>query len=146
MTEFKVGDRVRCISVAYEDRSCMLNKVGTIKDPNVGDGTAGVAFDDDVNGHTLGGRCKDGHGWWMCPGQLKKVTDTTKVIIYTQGRTVTAKLLREKECIAQAVAKCSPDDDFDVLVGAQIALQRLVEQQGSKFVLNTKMFKDIEVL
>jgi hypothetical protein len=39
-----------------------------------------------------------------------------------------------------------PNDTLDPLVGAQIALQRLVEQHGSKFVVNSKMFNDVEVI
>lgn len=142
LSELKVGNRVRCIYVMDTEKSCMLNKVGTIKEIDTDDNTVGMVFDDNVGGHTLEGKCKDGYGWWMLPKQLKKVNDTSKVIIYTQGHTVTAKLLREKKCIAQAVAKCSPDDDFDILVGTQIALQRLVDKQGAKHVVNLNAFHD----
>lgn len=143
MTKFKVGDRVRCVSKYDCDP---VGKVGTVKVVEDAVSSIGVEFDDNVDGHTCGESCKDGHGWWLRSDELKKIGCHDKIIIYAQDITVTAKLLRDKECVAQAVAKCSPDDDFDVLVGAQIALQRLVEQQGSKFVLNTKALKGIEVL
>lgn len=143
MTEFKVGDRVRCIS---KRESELLNKVGTVKVIDNISPSIGVEFDDKIYGHECDGSCKSGHGWWLSPKDLKKIGSQAKIIIYAQDNTVTVKLISNKACVAQAVAKCSPNDDFDVLVGAQIALQRLVEKQGSKFVLNTKMFKDIEVL
>ena len=143
MTKFKVGDRVRYISKFDEE---LFNKVGTVKVLDKVSPSIGVEFDDKFYGHTCDGTCKEGHGWWLSPNDLVKIGSHDKVIIYAQDNTVTAKLLRDKACVAQAVAKCSPDDDFDVLVGAQIALQRLVEQQGSKFVLNTKAFKNIELL
>lgn len=146
MATFKVGDRVRCVRVGRYDKQTILNKVGTIKVVD-GDNSIGVAFDADIDGHSLAGRCKNHHGYWLASNQLEKCTDTSKVIIYVQGRTTTAKLLCDKECVAQAVAKCSPDDAFDVLVGAQIALQRLAEQQNAKIVVNTKAFgKDIELI
>ena len=143
MTEFKVGDRVRCISKHDSD---LFNKVGTVKVLDSVSPSVGVEFDDEIHGHACDGSCKDGHGWWLAPKDLVKIGSQDKIIIYAQDSTVTAKLISNKACVAQAVAKCSPDDNFDVLVGAQIALQRLVEQQGSKFVLNTKAFKDIELL
>ena len=147
MTKFKVGDRVRCVRVSKYDKQELLNEVDTIKVIDGFDNSIGVAFDADINGHSLDGRCKNYHGWWLNSNQLEKYKDTSKVIIYAQGRTVTAKLLCDKECVAQAVAKCSPDDAFDVLVGAQIALQRLVAQQNAKIVVNTKAFgKDIELI
>ena len=143
MAKFNVGDRVRCIS---KHESYLLDRVGTVKVLDGVSPSVGVEFDDKFYGHDCNGTCKEGHGWWLSPNDLVKIGSHDKVIIYVQDNTVTAKLLRDKACVAQAVAKCSPDDDFDVLVGAQIALQRLVEQQGSKFVLNTKAFKDIELL
>ncbi len=145
MTKFKVGDRVRCVRVSKYDKQELLNEVGTIKVIEEDGTSIGVAFDADINGHSLAGRCINNHGWWIAPNQLERCID--KVIIYVQGRTVTAKLLCDKECVAQAVAKCSPDDAFNVLVGAQIALQRLAEQQDAKIVVNTKAFgKDIELI
>ena len=145
MATFKVGDRVRCVRVGKYDKQELLNEVGTIKVTDEDGTSIGVAFDADVDGHSLAGMCKNNHGWWVSSNQLERCID--KVIIYAQGRTVTAKLLCDKECVAQAVAKCSPDDAFNVLVGAQIALQRLAAQQDAKIVVNTKAFgKDIELI
>ena len=27
--------------------------------------SVGVYWDNNIDGHALGGRCKDGHGWWI---------------------------------------------------------------------------------
>lgn len=142
MTEFKVGDRVRCVNRAI----ATYNKIGIVRHKGVT--RLAVDYDDFTDGHSFDGAygCRPNHGWWTDADDLQKINTSGKVIIYAQGNTVTAKLVEDKKITDSAVAKCSPDDSFDVLVGAQIALQRLVEQQGSKFVLNTKMFKDIEVL
>ena len=143
MAEFKVGDRVRCVSQYYKG---LFSKVGTVKSKDT-DGTYAIEFDDMIHGHDCDGKCKERHGWWLLPDKLKKIESLDKIIIYAQDNTVTAKLLCDKCCVAQAVAKCSPDDAFDVLVGAQIALQRLVAQQNAKIVVNTKAFsKDIELI
>lgn len=80
---------------------------------------------------------------------LEKVRNDndSKIIIMANDGTVTAKLVSGKISVAAATAKCSPEDDFNLLVGAQIALQRLAEQQNAKIVVNTKAFgKDIELI
>lgn len=144
MTKFKYGDRVRCIEDDTNART--VGKVGTVIEIN-DHGTIGVAFDEDVAGHSLCGRAYMGHGWFLRENELVTVDVVDlKVIIITKGKTTTAKLMSGKECVAKAVAKCSPNDTLDPLVGAQIALQRLVEQRGSKFVVNSKMFNDVEVI
>ena len=49
-----------------------------------------------------------------------------KIIITSDGKTTTAKLIEGKNTIKKATAKCSPDDIFDFIVGAELAFQRLV--------------------
>ncbi len=143
MATFKVGDRVRCVeSFANADT---VGELGTIVAK--GSDSWGVAFDKYINGHSLDGECEAGYGWWIPEDMLEKVHNDSKIIIMADGYTVTAKLVRDKNCVAVAIAKCSPEDDFNLLVGAQIALQRLAEQQNAKIVVNTKVFgKDIELI
>ena len=57
--KFKVGDRIQCLS---KDTRRYL-KTGTVVVPGIVN--AGVEFDEYVNGHSLEGRCKDGHGWYV---------------------------------------------------------------------------------
>jgi hypothetical protein len=49
-----------------------------------------------------------------------------KILITTDGKTTTARLLEGKKTIKSAKAKCSPDDEFDFKTGAKIAFQRLM--------------------
>ena len=49
-----------------------------------------------------------------------------KILITTDGKTTTARLLEGKKTIKTAEAKCSPDDEFDFKTGAKIAFQRLM--------------------
>lgn len=144
MTKFKYGDRVRCVKDDANDR--VVGKVGTVIDFHSKE-VVGVTFDEDVNGHSMSGRTYIGHGWYLKESELELVdASDTKVIITIKDKTTTAKMMVGKRCVVKAVAKCSPNDTLDPLVGAQIALQRLVEQRGSKFVVNSKMFNDVEVI
>lgn len=145
MATFKVGDRVRCVeSFANTDT---VNELGTIVAKGSSPAMYGVNFDKFIHGHSLDGKSINGHGWWIPEDMLEKVRNDSKIIIMADGYTVTAKLVRDKNRVAVATAKCSPEDDFNLLVGAQIALQRLAEQQNAKIVVNTKAFgKDIELI
>lgn len=49
-----------------------------------------------------------------------------KIVITTDGCTTTAKMYRDKSVVGVQTTKCHPDDRFDFLVGAKIALDRLV--------------------
>lgn len=59
----KVGDRV---IYRHESKSFRLNGLkGTVICPMRGNWEdVGVCFDEKINGHDLGGRCKNGHGFW----------------------------------------------------------------------------------
>lgn len=48
-----------------------------------------------------------------------------KIVVTTDGKTTTAKLYNGKTVVKTAEAKCSPDDEFDFLVGAYLAVSRL---------------------
>lgn len=142
--EFKKGDRVVCIQNP-RDNCRLLNKVGTVvSTTSYG---VGVAFDEDIDGHTLGRRCVRGCGWWLPKECITPATcNNYKVVITIEGNTTIAKFYCGDECVEQEIAKCNPSDKFDPLVGAQIALQRIVGAHGSKFVVNSEMFNDVEVI
>ena len=68
-------------------------------------------------------------------------------IITIEDKVTTATLMKGRLVLGTAKARCSPNDRFDPLVGAQIAIQRLAKQFGSKMVVNGGMFDDnIEVV
>lgn len=74
--KFKVGDRVVCTaSIAYSNRP--KGKRGTVRGFS-GDGWVQVEFDVDVGGHSLDGKCKDGHGL-VCPFDKLKVEQYKEV-------------------------------------------------------------------
>jgi len=45
----------------------IINQLGTIVEiQGEDDGSVGIIFDNDINGHDLGRYdCEEGHGWWM---------------------------------------------------------------------------------
>ena len=146
MSEVKVGDRVRAIR---DDRDRRLEvKIGSVVE--VEGFCIGVDFDSEINGHTCGGLARMGHGWYLPDSYLEyagRCNEYNKVIITIEDKTTIATLMKGRLVLGMAKARCSPNDRFDPLVGAQIAIQRLAKQFGSKFVVNDGMFDDnIEVV
>lgn len=59
--DFKLGDKVRCIR---SDKYRKLDgKFGTVVE--VSGAIVGVEFDEEIDGHTLGGLVRMGHGWYL---------------------------------------------------------------------------------
>ena len=146
MAEFRIGDRVRAI---HDDRGRRLEgKIGTVVE--VEGFCVGVNFDSEIDGHTCGGLARMGHGWYLPESYLEYVgrcNEYNKVIITIEDKTTIATLMKGRLVLGTAKARCSPNDRFDPLVGAQIAIQRLAKQFGSKLVVNDGMFDDnIEVI
>lgn len=105
MAKFKYGDRVRCVKDDSNDR--VVGKVGTVID-FLSKEVVGVAFDEDVDGHSMSGRTYIGHGWYLKESELELVdASDTKVIITIKDKTTTAKMMVGKRCVVKAVAKCS---------------------------------------
>ena len=109
--EFKVGDRVKC-----------NGKLGTVK-CFCGSMFIGVELDDEFpNAHDLYGYAKKRHGHWAFFNELKKVEEERQtIVIKRDGNIITAYMGKK-----QAVAKCSPSDDFDLYKGSILALTRLM--------------------
>ena len=71
--EYHVGQRVE---VTCSIGNIGFNKdVGTIVVPQspVTNKYLGVSFDRNVGGHSCGGKCPNGHGWWLPPSVLTPV-------------------------------------------------------------------------
>ena len=68
--EFQIGDRVMILKHPTANVVGRFGKVVEILE----DGDVGVVHEDWSNClHTLGGRCKDGYGWWYYSGNLSLV-------------------------------------------------------------------------
>ena len=126
MAQFKIGDKVRIrddliVGETYymndhsaqdsfeEEMKEYANKVNTIK------GIRGGKY-----------LLEDGSTWYWTDEMLLPVE---KIIIEADGNTVTATLYRSNHTSEKAVAKCSPEDTFDFLTGAKIALERLGKKE-----------------
>lgn len=145
--KFKVGDRVRGIN-AHDGNEKIVGELGTII-YIFSNGDVSVKFDKGINGHSCNGKCEHGHGWDCPPDALELVAPAmagAKIIIFTQGNKVSAKLIKDKETLSIGYAHCSPDDVFNFLTGAQIALARLGQSYNAKPVLLKEALKDIEII
>lgn len=143
-SQFRIGDRVRC--VRDRDGSCVVGEVGTVVDFT--SSYVGVNFDKHIGGHSMSGKARAGHGWYLLEDELELLTiKNPKIVITFNEKETTAKLFEGKRVLLTATAKCSEDDRFDPVVGAQVALQRLAIKQNSKLVMNFSALKDaVEII
>lgn len=63
---FQVGDRVRCIKKDYEISGInIVNELGVIREAETGASSVLVEVDNNIGGHSGGGKGKDNHCWWI---------------------------------------------------------------------------------
>lgn len=65
------------------------------------------------------------------PDTLEPVDDK-KIVITTDGKTTLARLYEDKKVVKTAKAKCSPEDEFDFIAGAELAFERLTQNKLKK--------------
>ena len=58
---------------------------------------------------------------------MQKKDQQPQIVILTKGKATIARLYLDKQVIKEGVAKCSPEDRFDFLTGAKLAVERLGE-------------------
>ena len=128
MSKFKVGDRV------YGTRKVLgwdiKDVAGTVR--SIDCASIGVEFDKNIGGHdgfSYGMSCKDGHGVYVLPSQIKRIKHPT-IVITTDGKTTTATLHEGKSIIKAVTATCHPDEDFSLATGSTLALNRLMYGTG----------------
>lgn len=125
--KYKVGDRVRIVSKWKDDGSCAQNwegkmdkwlgKVMTIRK------TLGLWYRMEED------KYETIDGWAWNEKCISGLAIEEKIIIYSDGKTVTAKKMNGKKIEKKAEAKCSPGDDFDFYTGAKLAFERLFEER-----------------
>lgn len=86
-----------------------------------------VTIDEYVNGQY---RVKEDCGHWLwVDGMFEGLDKKCKIVITTDGKTTTARLFDGKKLVKKAEARCSPDDTFDFMFGAKLAVERLEEEK-----------------
>lgn len=72
-------------------------------------------------------RVSDGKQQFYFWYKVKPITPAArKIIITTDGRVTTARLIEGKQTVKTATATCSPSDEFSFETGARLAFDRLV--------------------
>jgi hypothetical protein len=127
---FKIGDRVY-IATDVLEKSWKLppGTVGTIIDFRSYGYT--VHFDNWHHGHDGDHGYEDRSCLYVDENKLalfKEGMVKVNIVLFRQGNKVIAKLIWDKTILYTAEANCNPNDDFNFLLGSQIALQRLAEQ------------------
>lgn len=123
--EFNVGDRVKVIkNFAGIDLKGKTGTIIDIKESSPYDCT--VEFDEPFTlGHSGGGTGKEKCCRYGCFKELEHITSSYRITIDAYGQKVVAKLHKDDKVIDTAVAKCSPEDEFNFEYGARLALRRL---------------------
>ena len=81
-SRFHEGDRVYAVSDIQtgEDKTIRTGDTGTVliicsHNANHEEDDIGVRWDVEIGGHTLGGRCDKGHGWYVYARSLKLIPE-----------------------------------------------------------------------
>lgn len=135
--KFKIGDRVQCIA---ETEPCYGLK-GTVVDIEYN--YYGVKWDGFNRGHNCHGILKDkdiAAGWYVYDKGLKLLKPSKeKIIIYVENNKVNCQYINKDGVKGiHTTALCSLSDNFDMFVGAQIALLRMVRLADSPIVMDKK--------
>ena len=127
--KFKVGDKVRVVRnyVNRNARDTIIGAVGVIKYIDTFDTELPyeVEFrEENTEYNSCFGHCEKDRGYWCCDEMLKLVERKPNecIVIYRKDSDVIAL---DKRTGKKAIAKCSPDDEFDFNIGAKLAFERL---------------------
>lgn len=138
--KFKVGDKVKVVrnDVHPLASHALIGDVGVVK--YIGsyfeekELSYAVEFEEaDEWKDSCFGHCSWGRGYWCCDEMLELVERKPNecIVIYRKDSDVIALDKRTGE---KAIAKCSPDDEFDFNIGAKLAFERLGEIKVGDYV------------
>ena len=130
--KFKIGDRVRAIGKV--DGEDLKGKCGTViqtEDFSLKCWNIGVEFDEPFEcGHDCDGMGRYRCCRWGKMSEFEPISNTNqKIVITTDGKETLARLYEDNKVVKKATAKCSPEDTFDFKKGADLAYERLMEEQ-----------------
>ena len=115
--KFKVGDRVRIKGDADDFTTSIDGKIGEVV----------KVFDKDIEVRIDGSSLT----WFIYHYNAELVPEEKpeeKIVITHDGKTTTATKYVNDEVVEKATARCAPEDTFDFKVGAELALERLMEK------------------
>jgi hypothetical protein len=126
MVTFEVGQKVRFTNPLHEH---LRGKVGTITYKSKRSISAEALYMinyGDVDGYVA-------YPWELTA--MPEIKQKPKLIVYLDNTAkVHAKYIQNGKTVAETTARCHPDDKFNFLTGAQVAIQRLVADSGNDFV------------
>lgn len=135
MGKYKVGDRVTITKKCIVDGKLFTKGLaGKIIDESRSYAKeVCVEFDENINGHSCHGKGLFGHCWWFDSDNLQPAfAETKKIVITSDGKETLARLYDGNKVINKAVAKCSPEDEFNFCKGARLAFDRLMGDEPVK--------------
>ena len=136
MTEkkFKIGERVKCI----DEDSTLYGKTGTVVTFKYD--FCGVKWDGVKGGHSCDGVLKGEYsrsGLYVHNKYLERDVSKEKLIIYIQdNKVVCQQILPDGTKGFKTFANCAPTDNFNMIVGAQIALMRMAKVNEAPIVMD----------
>lgn len=136
MAKFKVGDRVRVISVGCR-RIIKVGDAGTIKGCSVL-GNYAVEFDRQSSYFIrCDGLTKRDRGLWVSPEDLElieeKPTREFKLIITSKGDTTTAKLIHGKDVAKEATVTRYSKDEYSEKAAVEAVTKKIFEKKVDWF-------------
>lgn len=137
--KFKLGDKVRAIADNYY-YTCKSSEWEGIVTHVRNDGSFDAVTTKYIDSIETGEECHN-----LNPEYFELITPET-IIIASDGKTTTAWLKQGKKTVKTAIAKCSPEDEFNLEIGAKLALDRLFEQEPKKEELKYKVGDRVRIV
>ena len=148
MAKFKVGDRVRVISVGCR-RIIEVGDTGTIKGCSAL-GNYAVEFDRQSSYFIrCDGLTKRDRGLWVSPEHLElieeKPTREFKLIITSSGDTTTAKLIHSKDVAKEATVTRYSKDEYSEKAAVEAVTKKIFGEDEKKTEKKDELFNGVAV-
>lgn len=130
MLNIKNG-KVKCVGYIQNERAFTIGNVYDVVDNKI---TSDRGF---TYSH-LSMDSKESIVDWLSDFYKFEVVSTGKIVIMHDNKTTTATLYRGDEKVV-ATAKCAPEDEFDFMVSAKLAMERLAEKTNEVVVNGFKV-------